>query len=223
MIRDASDGRVEQRLSMFREFVEAMANLRWLMHDNDSGSRFAMFIEAGLGAEKNMLATITKNIEARSGEVLHIEKRMIASITNTLKVAGIDDANSIRSGKELKKQGFPKIEKRVEELGESAYIAYRGSSASVHTTWSDILMHHLEYDGKEFGPNLDPLRRRPQALTTVSAVICAVIPEYVDSMFEEYAAQRILPLLEDLSERTTKLTDAHENYLAAKDKSTGAS
>lgn len=223
ILRDASDGEVEQQLSMSREFIEAMANLRWLMHNNGPEDRFAMFIEAGLGAEKNMLATISKNIEARDGEVMHIEKRMIASITDTLKAAGIDDVNDIRSGKELTRQGFPKIEQRIEELGEIAYFAYRGSSASVHTTWSDIFKHHLEYNGTEFGPNLDPPRRRPQILTAVSTVICAVMPEYVDRMFEEYAAQHLLPLLADLGERTAKLTDAHENYLAAKDKPTEAS
>ena len=141
---------------------------------------------------------------------------MIVSITNTLRAAGIEDASSIRSGKELARQGFPKIEKRVEELGEIAYFAYRGSSASVHTTWSDIFKHHLKYDGTEFGPDFNPPRRRPQILTTVSTVICAVMPEYVNRMLEEYAIQRVLPLLEDLGKRTARLTEAHEEYLAAK-------
>jgi hypothetical protein len=216
MLRDTSDGEIEQQLSMFRELIEAVANLRWLMHDDGSGDRFAMFIEAGLGAEKSMLAVIAKNVDERGGEAVHIEKRMIVSITDTLKAAGIEDTSSIRSGKELARQGFPKIEKRVEELGEIAYFAYRASSASVHTTWSDIFKHHLEYEGTEFGPDLNPPRRRPQALTTVSAVICSVMPEYVNRMFEENVAQRVLPLFESLSDRTSRLTEAHEGYLAAK-------
>jgi hypothetical protein len=216
ILRDASDGEIEQQLSMFRELVEAIANLRWLMRDDGSGERYAMLIEAGLGAEKSMLVTIAKNIDERSSEALHIEKRMVVSITDTLKAAGIEDVSSIRSGKELAKQGFPRIEKRIEELGKTAYFAYRASSAGIHTTWSDLFKHHLEYDGVEFGPDLSPPRRRPQALTTVVALICTVMPEYVDRMFEEYAAQRVLPLLENLSDRTAKLTKAHEDYLTAK-------
>lgn len=216
ILRDASDGEVEQQLSMFREFIEAIANLLWLMHDDGSGSRFSMFVEAGLGAEKSMLATIAKNVDERGGEALHIEKRMIASITDTLKAADIEDVSEIRSGKELAKQGFPKIEQRVQELGEIAYFAYRGPSASVHTTWSDIFKHHLEYNGTEFSPNMNPPRRQPQALTTISAVISSILPEYINRMFDEDTKKRILPLLESLGERTKKLTEAHEEYLAKK-------
>lgn len=216
ILRDASDGEVGQQLSMSRELIEVAANLRWLMRDDGSQERYAMFIEAGLGAEKHMLAAIARNIDERGGEVLHIEKRMIASMTDTLKAAGIQDAGSIRSGKELAKQGFPKIEKRIEELGRAAYFAYRASSAGIHTTWSDLFKHHLDYDGAEFGPDLSPPRRRPQVLTTVVTLICTVMPEYVNRMLEGYAAQRVLPLLEDLSNRTAKLTKAHEDYLTAR-------
>jgi hypothetical protein len=213
ILRDASEGEIEQQLSMMRELIESMANLRWLMNDDGMGERYAMFIEAGLGAEKSMLATIDKNIEKRGGDALHIEKRMVVSITDTLKAAGIDDVGTVRSGKQLAKQGFPKIEKRIEELGETAYFAYRGSSASVHTTWSDLFKHHLNYDGKEFEPDLKPPRRRPQTLTSAVALICGVLPEYVDYMFDEPAKQHILPLLDDLGKRVARLTDAHEGYL----------
>lgn len=216
ILRDVSNGEIEHQLSMFRELLEVIANLLWLMHDDDSNGRFSMFIEAGLGAEKSMLATIAKNVEERGREALHIEKRMIASITDTLKAADIEDVSEIRSGKELARQGFPKIEQRVKELGEIAYFAYRGSSASVHTTWSDIFKNHLDYDGTEFTPDMNPPRGRPQALTTVSAIICSIMPTYVNRMFDDDTKQHILPLLEGLGERTAKLTEAHEAYLAKK-------
>ncbi len=216
ILRDASDGETEQQLSMTREFIEAMANLLWLMDDDGSKERFAMYIEAGLGAEKSMLATIDENVRKRGGNPTHIEKRMIVSITDTFKAAGIYNPSSIRSGKELARQGYPNIEKRAEALGEVAYFAYRASSASVHTTWSDIFKHHLNYDGSEFVVDLDAPRRRPQVLTSLVTMICVCMPKYVSWMHEEVAVKKILPLLEDLNQRNNQLVQAHEDYLSAK-------
>jgi len=216
ILRDASTGDIGQQLSVWREFIEAMANLRWLMNDDGSGERYSMFIEDGLRAEKSMLESINKNISQRGGKALHIEKRMAVSITDTFKAAGIEDPDTIRSGKVLCAQGYPKIEKRIEELSPTAYVAYRGASAEIHGTWSDLFKHHLIYDDGEFAPDFDPPRRRPQALNTTITTICMVITEYARLIVDEYAAERVASLFENLEERNSRLVDMHEKYLAAK-------
>lgn len=218
ILRDASDGDVEQQLSTSREFIEAAANLRWLMNDNGSGERYGMFIEDGLRSEKGMLDFINKNVSQRDGRVLHIEKRMVRSITETLKAAGIDDPAAIRSGKMLAAQGYPKIEKRIEELSQAGYVAYRAASAAIHGSWSDLFKHHLHYDGKEFTPDFDPPSRRPQVLTTVTTALCIVIVEYAKLMLDRYAVERTAPLFDNLHERNSKVVDLHEKYLASKNR-----
>lgn len=216
MLRDVSSGDIGQQLSVWREFIEAIANLRWLMNDNGGGERFRMFIEDGLRAEKSMLQTINENIAQRGGKALQIEKRMIASITDTFRAAGIQDPEAVRSGKVLASQGYPKIEKRIAELSETAYVAYRAASAEIHGTWSDLFKHHLLYDEGEFAPDFDPPRRRPQALNTTITTICLVISEYAELMLDEYATGRFTPLLTNLEERNSKLVDLHEKYLASR-------
>lgn len=216
MIKDASSGDTDQQLSMVREFIEVFANLHWLMDDDGSGERFSMFIESGLNAEKHLMAEIEKNIEQRGGKTISIEERMIRSIRDTLAAAGIKRIDDIRSGKELTRQGFPKIEQRIEDLGEGAYIAYRASSSGIHTTWSDIFKRHLFYDGNVFEPNLQPPRRRPQAHTTMAMLMCQIALVYMQHMLTGDVIKQFGPLFEDLKKRVEKVTYMHEVYLANK-------
>lgn len=57
----------------------------------------------------------------------------------------------------------------------------------------------------------------PQALTTTSALMCTVMPEYVSLMFDKSVVRRIVPLLESLGDRIARLTRRHVDYLATKD------
>lgn len=84
-----SDNRSEVALSLTRSIMESAFNLEFLVRSNED-RHFDQFVRFSLGPERELYDRIQANIAKRNGDVLPIEKRMLASIDNLCKVSGID-------------------------------------------------------------------------------------------------------------------------------------
>ncbi|MGB8013458.1 MAG: DUF5677 domain-containing protein [Terriglobales bacterium] len=71
--------RGEVVLALSRSILESAINLEFLVRANDD-RHFNDFVEYSLGPERELYDMIQANIAQRNGEVLPIEKRMLASI-----------------------------------------------------------------------------------------------------------------------------------------------
>lgn len=198
---------------LFRPLMETLINLKFLLAQEDD-AMFDEFIEYSLREEKRLHQKIERNIKARGGEELPIEKRMKASIERAFKKSGFTHE---QVNEESRASWGGSIFKRAKAVGmEDAYSSLMGlPSHSVHGNWQDLITNHLEYekDGT-FTPNTDWSDSRPQAPFALALVSVAIGKEYLEKMIPEYHEKKQLKeRLDDLMVRIAVADDLHEKFL----------
>lgn len=202
-LRDTCDGDGEQQLALFRQFMDTVCTLRYLVDDVD-GSRHSAYVQNSLVAEREFLKTIEQQ-QKTSGNVLEIEKRLRRSIDRTAHAGGID----LRNLPSRASIGWPSAETLAKALGPAAYPAYRMGSASLHGTWHDLLRNYLEEVEGGFRPRFEPLIPRPQPLFAGALLLIVATKAYLGT--RPAADQAALgPLLEHLNERVDRADALHE-------------
>lgn len=212
VIRDLSGRETFQQLAIARQVFETASTLVYLLHDEGDGTRFDQFVQDSLVSEKMMLEDVERNIKARGGDVLEIEKRLRSSIEKTAKAAGIDDISQLPARKNI---GFPNVEERIKYLGDGVYGAYRSGSSEVHGTWTDLYKYHLTEVGDDaFVPNPENPRVQPNVATTTTSVMARVFGAYLDWLDVQHVIDLFDPVLDKIIEKNDKLVKAHEDYIA---------
>jgi Family of unknown function (DUF5677) len=124
-----------------RCIFESCAKAAWLCH-NRSNESFVRYIADGLKTELELKASITSNIQARSGSgTLEIEKRMLASINLCIASSGLTE-DEIAKAKKL-----PDLATMIDFLGEDRLmyiVVQKLGSHHVHGTWPSLRMHYLK-------------------------------------------------------------------------------
>lgn len=198
-----------QQLVLVRQILETAATLAYLLDDTD-GARYTAYVHDGLVAEREMVKEITTNIANRE-EALEIEQRMLRSIQKTASAAGISDVTQLPGRRTI---GFPSAEERLQLISDTAYVAYRGSSAEVHGTWSNLLRDHLTVaDDGHFEPNLTSVDMRPQAPLTVTVMLTSLYADTIDRHVSPGQAEFFEAALRDLCTRAHRVDTAHELLL----------
>ena len=132
--------------SLNRCQMEGAINLQLLLQ-RDSPEAYQDFVVMSLGPEREFYDRITANIEAHAGVRTPMEDRMLASILRVCERSGlkIEDIP-------VKHQDWGgNMRAKMSESGwDGLYTAYRGASHSVHGTWVDMLMSHLEWSEEGF-------------------------------------------------------------------------
>lgn len=201
---------------MMRIAFESIVNVIYICKfysDNliDSYIKFSFKHESKL---KNL---IDSNISERGGEVLPIEERMIKSIQNTERSAGIE----IRSldPKDKAPWGGKHLHQRAKDVDlEAEYDAcFGGMSHNVHGSWQDIFAHHIVSRGEgRFVPALEWTRPRPQSCLALVRLACDSALQISSFLGGEAAAKHFEKKIDDLLERGYRVDLAHEKYLSSK-------
>lgn len=198
----------DRLLVLFRELIEAMAILNYLLEDSD-GSRFEKYVLNSLIVEREFAKKIAENQKTNKDRE-KIETSMLKSIERTAKRAGIDDLSSLPSRSSI---NWPKFEQLIVDLNSDLYLAYRTGSTVVHSEWNDLLRNHLLVDDQgKYEINFENVDVRPQpiyasgllAVTTIQKFIATKKPDAID-VFEE----RLI----SLQERFSRILQMHSQFL----------
>jgi hypothetical protein len=202
----------DRQLALFRELLETLANLRYLLDDADDGSRFVAYVQNSLVAEREFLKVVERNVAARGTE-LPIEASMTRSIENTAASAGIDDASSVPGKKQI---GWPSGETLVNNLGGDFYLAYRTGSSVLHSQWADLIRNHLvRAEDGHFEPRFDEPAPRPQPLYAGATLLVITMDQYLAKMRPDAVGLFRLHL-GGLEERLQQLVQMHGAWLDAR-------
>ena len=123
-----------------RCIFESYVKIAWLCQGN-TAERFVQFLADGLKTELELKAKIKTNIQSRGGEILKIEKRMLASIDRHIASSGLNESE-IDSTKKL-----PDLAAMIEGLGLDRLmyiVGQRIGSHHVHGTWPSLRFHYLK-------------------------------------------------------------------------------
>ncbi len=135
-----------------RCIFESAIKIVWLCRD-PSDEKFARYLADGLKTEIEFKAEIETNIEARRGEALPIESRMLKSIANHIASSGLSESEITRAKK------LPDMASILAAVGHARLmyvVAHRIGSHHVHGTWSSLLIHYLEEREDQPGYNFQP-------------------------------------------------------------------
>lgn len=176
------DDRGEVVLALSRIIFEASVNLEFLARSKGD-KYFDQFVDFSLGAEREMFDQIQENISNRKGEVLPIEKRLLASIRHTCAASGVN----IESIQRKHRDWGENVRERLRAIGKDSLYAtiYRMPSHAVHGTWPDLLNQHLTYDerGKVFQPDMNWTRVGSRLLSPIALLVLEAVDVYLEHFF----------------------------------------
>jgi hypothetical protein len=197
----------DRQLALFRELLEALASLWYLLDDSGDASRFQAYVLNSLVAERQLGEVVSRNIEKRGGESLPIEVGMKRSIDNTTAAAGLDGLDSA-----TRAAGWPSAEKLIGDLGSDVYLAYRAGSSVVHSQWADLMRNHLvRSSDSHFELRLEDLPPKPQPLYAGAALIVRTMGHYLAK--ERSAAVELFgDRLSSLEQRIERLAQMHGGW-----------
>jgi hypothetical protein len=203
--------RGEVILALNRSIFESAVNLRVLVLKNS----YDEFIKSGLSVERELYDLIASNIQARGGEVLPIESRMLESVQHTFDRSGckLEDVNA-----KFKPWGGG-MRNRLKDIGwAEAYVSMeRIPSHAVHGTWVDLLFHHLKPADGRFAPDATWLSIDSRYLNPVCIVVLEAARDYLNTFLGDVPELKPLYVrLDDLTERILMVTRVYEEWLAAK-------
>lgn len=219
LMRFAMEESIEHREEMLsvliRLLVECVINLRYLIR-NSSHELTRSYLAYSLQHEKELACLIRSNINARAGETLPIEERMLRSIAKTFENSLVTEEEL--PVKKIRNWGDKNLFEKAKDVGlGDAYLAiFGGPSRNVHGGWQDLLHYHLECDSPGvFRPNLEFKQPRPQAIYSLTHLIAETLMGYVE-LLDHPNLRPVFDGLANLDERNYAASDAHEAYLVAK-------
>ena len=77
-------------------------------------------------------------------------------------------------------------ESRLRHLGlQDLYLTLqRIGSHSIHGTWGDLVLYHLDHDGQKFHPNFEHAPTRGKLFTLPAIIVAKSISAYLSAYFE---------------------------------------
>jgi hypothetical protein len=191
---------------------ETIVNLAYLI-EYGSPELFERYIKYSLRQEKRLHNRIMANIEARGGNRLPIEDRMLSSISSATTKSGFSIADL--SPDEPQSWGERSLYRRAKAVGlEIMYLAaFGGGSQNVHGNWMDLLEYHLEEDGDGFMPSLEWKRPRPQIGLAIAQMTTDVVTRFFRLVEAFKEVEGLDDRLDDLAERIRRANVSHERFV----------
>jgi hypothetical protein len=195
---------------------ECIVNLRYLIKFANDPEIFDSYVAHSLRQEKRLDTKIREMIDARGGEVMPVENRMLNSIAKTAKASAIriEDLSASRPRNWADKT----LAERAEAVGlGDAYLGtFGGASAAVHGSWMDLLEFQLDtnHDEVSFAPSFSWRNPRPQIGQTVAYLATQAARDYFNFVGEgplEFMDEKF----DDLSSRVRKAAQAHDAFLVS--------
>lgn len=209
--------RRETTFIVARLAFETIVNIKYLIRF-ESTELFDSYVRYSLHHERKLHDRIHENIQARGGEQLPFESRILNSITDSARRSGV--ALTELSSARLKNWGSKNLFERADAVDlASAYLAaVGGTSQAVHGNWMNLLEYHLQDAEDGFRPQLEWQRPRPQPLNVIALLATDVIQEYLNHISEQYFGDQraglvVAQRLTDLRDRIKRTMQAHEEFL----------
>jgi hypothetical protein len=165
-----------------RCIFESCVKIAWLCQV-DSGDRFTRFLADGLRTEIELKGTIKRNIEARGGNVLTIEKRMLSSIDRHMASAQLSE-DQISDTKRL-----PDLAAMIKGLDQDRLmyiVGQRLGSHHIHGTWPSLRMHYLEDgEGGMLRPRDHNCETHVNQYVFVPMVVLTAMNSFVHFLFDD--------------------------------------
>lgn len=219
LMRFAMEESIEHREEMLsvlvRLLAECVINLRFLVR-NYSPELIRSYLVYSLQHEKELATFIKSNIHARAGETLPIEERMLSSIARTFENSLLREEEL--PTKKIRNWGEKNLFEKAKDIGlGEAYLGiFGGPSRNVHGGWQDLLQYHLECESPGvFRPRLEFKHPRPQAIYSLTHLITETLMRYVE-LLDHPSHDLVFDALVDLDARNHAASQAHEEYLVAK-------
>jgi hypothetical protein len=131
-----------------RCITESAIKVMWLCKTS-APDRFTRLIADGLKTELELEAKIRAIIQARNGNVLRIEDRMLCSIENHIVSSGLS-RNDIATAKRI-----PDMASMIDHIGGDRLmyiIVEKIGSHHIHGTWPSLRLHYLRDHEGELAP-----------------------------------------------------------------------
>jgi len=219
LMRFAMEESIEHREEMLsvliRLLAECVINLRFLIR-NTCPELIRSYLAYSLQHEKDLASHIRLNIDARAGEALPIEERMLRSIARTFENSLLREEEL--PAKKIRNWGDKNLFEKAKDVGlGEAYLAiFGGPSRNVHGGWQDLLHYHLECESPGlFRPRLEFKHPRPQAIFSLTHLIAETLMGYVE-LLDHPSLAPLCDALADVDERNHAASEAHEEFLVAK-------
>lgn len=215
------DGLLDQTCKHRREtsFVlgrlafECIINLRYLIaHASDE--LFQSYRRYSLQHERRLLTRIRESIDARGGQKLPIEHRMIRSIERSFRVSGLYIEDNATPNE--RNWGGLNIFERAKAVGlDEAYLAaFGGGSHTAHGNWQDLVEYHLEDVTEDsFRADFQWHRPRPQVHDAITLHAAEAVIDFAQYLSPGDSAP-LVDVLEELQERVLLLSRLHEEFLS---------
>jgi hypothetical protein len=217
-LEQSKSHRAEAAWVSARLITECIVNVTYILA-NPSEELLRSYLYHSLQHERELLATIRKNIEARGGEELPIERRMIASIERTFLNSQISPEELPE--KKIQHWGGKTLRQKAESLDMlTVYqMAIANSSHNVHGSWQDLLQHQLEVvsPGK-FRPKFEETKVRPQLVFALAVLSLEAFDRYISFLGTSDTAALHSRIVE-LDQRVRTANTLHEEFLVKKSES----
>lgn len=204
--------RRETSIVLSRLIFECIVNLRYMV-SYASDDLFHSYRTYSLQHELKLVEKIEANIADRQGVTLPIEDRMIRSILASFAASGLT-REEVAANRQRNWSGLNLYERaRAVGLDQAYLAAFGGGSHSIHGNWQDLLEYHLEkINDDSYRPNIDWHMPRPQILEALVMLVADALVDYIN-FFTERNAPEFIQRLNDLAERTQRLSGLHEAFL----------
>ncbi|ALO44882.1 hypothetical protein PS2015_188 [Pseudohongiella spirulinae] len=185
-----------------RCIFESAIKLNWLC-TNPTDDHFNRFIAEGLKTEIEFKQKIEENIRSRDGDVMAIEERMLRSIENYFRKAGLTEEYIAQSRK------LPNLAQMIEQVGHDrlAYvIGQRMGSHHVHGTWASLWFHYLDEKNGVIVPRDHNCPTHVNQYVFVPLVILDGIRKYFEFLVTDpEESEQMVGVIDAISEEITTL------------------
>lgn len=182
-----------------RCIFESCLKVEWLCHKNSDES-FQRYLAGGLKTEIELDSEIKGNIaEREGGEILNIEKRMLASIDRHINASGLSREEIVKAKK------IPDVAAMLHDLGHERLmyvVAQRLGSHHVHGTWPSLLLHYLEInDDGSFSLRDHDCDTHPNQFVMTPLQVLGAVRAFIGYIIKtEEEAEPIVGLLDSIQE-----------------------
>ncbi|MFC1918614.1 DUF5677 domain-containing protein [Chloroflexota bacterium] len=160
-----------------RSIYESAVTVQWLC-SKDSDDCFKRYLAAGIRSDLKLKDHIQQNIDKRGGDILVIEKGMLASIQEYIDSTELSE-EQIRQIKPL-----PNLQSMCCDVGlsEKFYIAtQRMGSHEVHGTWTALRGHYLKQDADgEYSPRDHDVPPQENQFMVIPLVILDTLKQFIE-------------------------------------------
>jgi hypothetical protein len=188
-----------------RCILETAIKLRWLCRD-PSEDKFTRYLANGLKTEIEFRELIERNVSINSGVATPLEEKMLLSIGNQIREAGLT-AVEIANAKKL-----PNLDSMTDATGYDRLFCIatqKMGSHHVHGNWPSLLFHYLrEYeDGRryKFGPRDHDCDTHINQFVVIPRVILHALSAYAEYFFDAQEAARYLDRCEAIEREIMKI------------------